>query len=204
MTATDTTTKKKPAPETALTNVTTGAVAPAFLAEAAERDAGKGVSTAAEDNIIPLVYVLQANSPQCNKRGPEYVEGAVDGAIWLRGSGRPAIDGDVGILVQPCYFFRNFIEWRLPRGNGIAAVHQTMPADAVEKPNPENPKKTLLMLPNGNHVVEVRNHIVRVFLPDGTVLPYSIPFSSTGHTVSRGWMNLLNNKHLFAMTHTEP
>jgi len=167
---------------------------PDFLATSVLEDAGKGVSSAAEDNIIPLVYVLQSNSHQVNKRDPDYIEGAESGDLWLRGSGLPPIKGDEGILVQPCYFYRNFVEWRLPRGSGMAGVHDTMPADAKPAPSPENPEKIIMLRPNGNQVVDTRNHIVRVYHPAGKVMSYSIPLSSTGHTSSRNWMTLMNMK----------
>jgi hypothetical protein len=46
--------------------------------------AGRGVSFKPEDQLIPLITVLQANSPQCNARLPKYVDGAEAGRFWLR------------------------------------------------------------------------------------------------------------------------
>ena len=170
---------------------------PAFLAEKIAQDSGKGVSTLQEDNLVPLIYILQAQSPQCNKRGPEYVEGAEDGAIWLRNSGLPAISGDEGILFQPCYFQKDFVEW-IPRGAGGGYVgrYPDRPADAVEKNiDPQSPDKLAWVLPNGNTVVETRYHIGYVITDQGA-LPYVIPMSSSAHTASKGWMFLMNGKQM--------
>lgn len=172
--------------------------APAFMVERAAADAGKGVSTAADDNLVPLIYILQAQSPQCNKRGPDYVEGAESGAIWLRNSGLPAINGEKGILFQPCYFQKDWVEW-IPRsaGGGFAGRHDERPEEAVEKAlDPADPDKMSWVLPNGNTVAETRYHIGIVHLDDGRRMPYVIPLSGSGHTVSRGWMFLMNSKSM--------
>src|SRR6202035_3091033 len=57
---------------------------PAALADRMKADAGRGVSTAQEDNQVPLIYVLQPLSPQVDKRSEQYVEGAEPGDLWLR------------------------------------------------------------------------------------------------------------------------
>ena len=180
-----------------LPTTTPSAALPSFLAAAAADDAGKGVSNAAEDNIVPLVYLLQANSPQCNPRGPEHVENGISGNIWLRGSGLPAIDGEAGLLVQPCFFSKTWIEWRLPRGSGLAGVHANKPDDAYEAPDPEKPERTIwLRKSNGNQLVETRNHVVRVHISPDNIMPFVVPLSGSGHTVSRNWMMLMGAKKI--------
>jgi hypothetical protein len=121
-------------------------------------DAGKGVSTAIEDNIVPLVYILQSNSPQVQKKGENYVEGAEAGMIWFRGT-KDVVSGDDGIPVVPCHFEKVWIEW-LPDRGGFVGRHADKPANAVQKTDPANPKKKYWGLPNGNHVVETREHVV--------------------------------------------
>lgn len=168
---------------------------PAFLKDRLVEDAGKGVSTSADDNLVPLIYVLQAQSPQCNKRSPEYVEGAENGSLWLRSSGLPAVPGEEGIKFQPCFFSKDWVEWKPNRG-GFVTRHADRPpvAELKKTPTPQDPDKESWVMPNGNVVVETRYHIGNVYLPDGKIMPYVIPFSSSGHTVSKGWMFLMNNK----------
>ncbi len=184
---------------------------PAFLQAKVHEDAGKGVSQAADDSIIPLVYILQSNSPQIQRRGPDYIEGAKDGDLWLRNSGVPPIDGDHGLLFQPCYFFKEWVMWA-PRksGEGIKDRATELPPEAVERevPDDEDPTKTRKkwVMPDGTECIETRYHVGYAYieaLVDGTkdeyvltgqVMPFVIPFKSTGHTSSRQWTFLMNSK----------
>lgn len=151
-------------------------------------DAGKGVSSSAEDNIVPIIYLLQANSPATKKSNPSYVEGAQPGDIWKRNSiHNPIVKGEVGIQFQPCFFSKVWVEWRPNRG-GLAGVHNERPSDAKEvEVMHEGKPKRMWARENGNTLVETRQH---AGFADGE--PFVIPFSSTGHTVSRNWMNLMN------------
>jgi hypothetical protein len=173
-----------------------GAVAPSFLGAAASADAGKGVSTDQADNLIPLIYVLQPLSPVCNKRDPSYIEGAEPGALWLKNSANPIVDGETGFVFQPCFFSKDWVEW-VPRdaGGGYAGRHATLPKEAKELRDPKNPQKVKYVMPNGNECIETRYHAGYV-LTDNGPLPYVIPMSSTAHTASRGWMFMMNGKRL--------
>jgi hypothetical protein len=155
-------------------------------------DAGKGVSTDIADNIVPLVYILQSNSPQVQKKGENYVQDAEDGMIWFRGS-KVVVSGDDGIPVVPCHFDKCWIEWQPDRG-GFVGRHKDKPANAVQKTDPANPKKKFWALPNGNHVVETREHVVIVLDVFERPMPFVIPMSGSGHGASRAWMTLMNRK----------
>ena len=174
---------------------------PTFMEEYINEDAGQGVSTAAEDNIVPLIYVLQAGSPQVNKRNEAYIEGAEPGFIWLRNAPRPIVDGEVGFLFQPCHFFRDVGEW-IPRnpdgsGGGFVARWSEMPADATEiVPDPAKPNLKKFMSPRDTEYVETRNHAGFVIMDDGRSVPYNIALSSTGHSVSKAWMGLQTSKYI--------
>jgi hypothetical protein len=171
---------------------------PAALVGAMQADAGKGVSTAQEDNLVPLIYVLQTNSPQVNKRDERYVEGAEPGDIWLRNATHPVIKGEEGFLFQPCHFTKDWVEW-VPRDNGGGFVgrHDAAPADVKEVKDPANPNrvKYKYFRPNGNEVKETRNHMGYAVTADGA-LAYAIPLTSSGHTVSREWMGLMNRQRI--------
>jgi hypothetical protein len=92
------------------------------------------------------------------------------------------------MLFQPCFFSKVWVEWRPNRG-GLSGVHPDRPNDAkeVEVLHEGKPKRKWVR-PNGNELVETRQH---VGLVDG-VEPFVLPLSSTGHTVSRQWMQLMN------------
>jgi hypothetical protein len=157
-------------------------------------DAGKGVSTAVEDNIVPLIYILQSNSPQVQKKGDSYVEGAEAGSIWFRGT-QQVVSGDDGILVVPAYFSKCWIEW-LPDRGGFVARHDEKPGDAFIWTDPQNPKKKGWRRKNGNSVVETREHVVIVLDEFDAPLPFVIPMSGSGHGASRAWMTLMNRKRV--------
>lgn len=155
-------------------------------------DSGKGVSTAMEDNVVPLVYILQALSPQVQKKKEEYIDGAEAGMIWFRGT-KDVVAGEEGIPVVPCHFSKSWIEW-MPNRGGFVARHEERPADAVHTADPENPKRKFWKRGNGNIVVETREHVVIVLDVFDRPMPFVIPMSGSGHGSSRAWMTLQNRK----------
>jgi hypothetical protein len=172
-----------------------GSQLPAHLQKMQEH-AGAGTSQAAEDNIVPMVAVLQPLSPQVDRRNPKYIEAAEPGAIWLKNAPTPIISGDEGIVFQPCFFSRHIVEW-VPReqGGGYVARHDEMPAEARTIKSRDG-KRDVWVMPNGNQLIDTRYHVGNVVFPDGTIMPYVIPFSSSGHTVSRTWHTLMNSIRL--------
>lgn len=181
--------KKETLPvEAPKTSVAVAANIPAYLQKHIDRTQGQGYSHAAEDSLIPMVTLLQQLSPQLKPNNEKYVRGAKMGDILLKGALNPLVKGDEGIVVQPCAFQKAYVEW-VPRskGGGFVARHDAMPMDVVQKPDPENDRRVKnIRTSNGNEVIETRYHFVRI---NGA--PYVIPFTSTGHTTSREWTNLM-------------
>ena len=78
--------------------------------------AGEGASFDSSEMQIPFVRLLQAMSPQLNKRNAEYIEGSQQGdafnnvtfQIW---------EGEKGIQVIPCYQCTKYLEF-VPRDLG--------------------------------------------------------------------------------------
>lgn len=163
------------------------------LAERAERDSGKGLSTDRDDNVVPLVRRLQALSPQCNKKGMDYVRGAEPGDVWLKDVA--LIKGEEGFLFQPCAFWKDIVEWR-PReqGGGYVGRHDEIPGDAEEEIDERSGRAVYTR--NGNELVDTRYHAGFIILKDGRALPYVIPMKGTDHQVSREWMTRMNAKRL--------
>ena len=155
------------------------------------QDAGKGVSTSAEDNIIPLIYVLQSLSKQVLKQRPEYIKGAAAGNIWPRGSSI-LIDGEEGMPVIPCGMRKWWVEWKPDRG-GFVARHEYVekdddkgrPADAEQVEDPKTGGK-LWVRENGNVLVETREHAVLALIEDKWS-PFVIAMSGSNHSVARNW-----------------
>lgn len=198
-------TTKKPAPtgKNVATKQHAGALADPEMLKMMEGDAGRGVSTAAEDNIVPLLYILQSNSPQLDRADASKYLGkeAKAGDLWLRGT-KTFVDADTdeedsGLLGVPCFFSKCWIEWRPDRG-GFAGRHDERPKDAVQTTEVDKDtgnKKTVWRLPNSNTVVETREHVFLITdekVNGGKPTPIVIPMVSTNHTASREWMGLMN------------
>jgi hypothetical protein len=155
---------------------------PAELADLAARDAGKGVSMKAEDQLMPLIYVLQTNSPQCIKRGSGYIEGAEPGHFYLRGAIQPIRDGIAGIDVVPCAMTRVWMEWA-PNREGFVARHNARPGDASPvKVSHEGAERIQLIRSSGNIVADTREYYLLV---GGGA--YVLPCYGTKHTFARAW-----------------
>lgn len=160
--------------------------------------AGEGTSQDASDNLIPLIYVLQSNSPQVNSRDPDYIQGAQAGDFWLKGTDI-IWKGDEGLPFQSAHWRKNVVEW-IPRdaGGGLVAQHEVgLPSEipgARQVASPKNPDKKIWVNASGDHeFVETRYHAGFARCPDGSILPAVLTLSSTGNTVSRNWMNLMNS-----------
>lgn len=172
--------------------VVTGPVTrPSFIQKYSEADAGKGYSAKAEDSLVPMIRILQSLSPELKPNNDKYIRGAEVGDILLKSALEPLVKAEKGIVVQPCAFEHCWVEWT-PRSKGggfVARYPLNARPETIERPNPENPTKTKLYVKaTGNELLDTRYHYVLV---DGR--PFVIPFSSTGHTVSREWTQLIKN-----------
>jgi len=156
------------------------------------KNAGKGVSTAMEDNVVPLVYILQALSPQVQRKKEEYIDGAEAGMIWFRGT-KDVVAGEEGIPVVLCHWNKCWIEW-LPDRGGYVGRHAERPEAATLVTDAQNPKKKFWRMPNGNTVVETREHVVLVLDVFDRPTPFVIPMSGSNHQSSKEWMTAANRK----------
>lgn len=176
---------------------------PADMDKIMMRDAGKGVSAKPEDNLVPMMAILQDKTPEADRHHQRYIEGAEGGMIWLKNSPEPFVPGEDGILVQHCHSYKALVEWK-PRNNGGGFMGQhpwsqdpsSVIEDAKQVPDPRDPaNKMMWVRKNGNEIIDTRYEVVRVFR-DVNRLQYVIPFTSTGHTVAKGWNTLRGQFHL--------
>jgi hypothetical protein len=182
-------------PKGGLTVVKNKPLVAATLDDMMEADAGLGVSTAREDNITPMMAILQPLSPQVNKQSSAFIKGAHPGMIWLKGAADELRDGEEGILFQPVRFESAWVEW-IPRdsGGGFVTSHKKCPEDVIEKKE-RNRQRPRIMTKSGHEIIFTRywaGYVVEDSEAED-VLPYVIPFASTGHTVFRRWMGIINN-----------
>lgn len=172
-----------------------------------EQDADKGVSHAMDDNVVPLVYILQPLSPQVIKKDPKHVQGAEAGQIWFRGT-KKTLDGEEGMLVQPVFFSKCVLEWRPERGGFVTRHMVESPSDiagARQIPNPKDPKKAPKWVSEeGNDLVMTREHVVIIHDVFDKPTPFVIPMAGSQHSSSRNWMGLMNAKNVPGTDKTAP
>jgi hypothetical protein len=174
---------------------------PAHLKNA--RPSGRGVSTDAHDNIIPMGRILQKMSQEVEKKGQQYVPGAEVGDIYFKNLSPPIIKGSDGFLFQPVHYKWGYVEW-LPRGKGggggagYVAYYDPdqKPKDTKMAPDPMNKERQIEVRKNGNVIVETRYHSGFIIPEEKGQPPIAcvLPFSGSGHQVSKQWMGMMNRK----------
>lgn len=163
------------------------------------------------DNLVPLIYLLQPLSPQVMKGDAARIDGAEAGDIWLRNAEPPIVSGDTGILFQPCYFYKDIVEW-IPDRGGFVGRHDISCLPNVElrkgwtgtltdvkevKDEDEpNAQPRYVRSSNNNEVVETRYFVGYVYPEVGQPMPFIIPLASTGHSFGKTWMFLINSQTL--------
>lgn len=157
-----------------------------------EKDAGAGLSNVTKDDLtIPRLKALMATSPEVLKSKPQYVEGAQPGMI-LNTVTQELYDGDKGILVIPCSFVSNFVEWS-PLGEGSNAPINiySSKSDILSKTT-RDPRTNRDMLESGNYIERNANHFVLIYDEEtGASQPALLTFKSTGLKTSRKWVSLM-------------
>lgn len=174
---------------------------PAHIREATP--SGRGVSQDAHDNVIPMGRILQKMSQEVEKKGQQYVPGAEVGDIYFKNLSPPIIKGEEGFLFQPCDYKWGYVEW-LPRGKGggggagYVAFYppDQKPKDTTMKKDPMNEERMVETRKNGNILVETRYHSGYIIDEEGEKPPIAcvLPFSGSGHQVSKQWMGMMNRK----------
>lgn len=176
-------------------------------------DTRGGQSHDQADNLVPLIYLLQPLSPQVMKGDAARITGAEAGDIWLRNAEPPIVKGETGLLFQPCYFYKDIVEW-IPDRGGFAGRHDIscLPNIELKKgwtgtlsdvkaiPDDENPNAPprYVRSSNNNEVVETRYFVGYVYPENsnGQPMPFIIPLASTGHSFGKTWMFLINSQTL--------
>lgn len=152
------------------------------------QDVGQGTEDiAAQDMVIPFLTVLQALSPQLDKKKGEFIKGASAGMI-MNTATKDVFDGDEGILVVPCYYQRRITEW-IPRKAGGGFVRDwTEDPDILNrvKQNAERKRVT----PEGNDIVESATFYC-LHLGRSDIMRCVISMSSTQWQPARRWNTMI-------------
>jgi hypothetical protein len=159
----------------------------------ADKYAGEGTHVAAEHSVTPRISILQGATPQVKKNNVAYVEGAQPGMIFLSSYHAPLIDGEEGIIFQPCLLQTPW-EVRTPRESGAAnfvGMFATPQPDWTERHDPKG--FTYYTTRDGNiaHQVHIQIGLLHI---DGNVLPYAIKFAGTGIFISKQWNSVISTR----------
>lgn len=161
------------------------------LASMYERDAGAGFEYADADSYaIPFLVVLQKMSPQCDDDQDAYIKGAKPG-MFLNTATQEIYDGKVGVVLVPCSFRRQMVEW-VPRDEG-GGFRGSYDVDDVDFASLSRDESGRFVNENGNHLVDTRYHYCLLVTENGKrVQPVVFSLSSTQIKKSRNWMTLMN------------
>jgi hypothetical protein len=156
-----------------------------------QADAGHGLQNVTSADVqMPLLKVLQSNSPQCDRTKNEYIEGARAGEFFNNVTNE-RFDGDKGIVVVPAFFEKCYIEWQANRGGFVTSHAASTPLKNQTQPKPDKQGKLMPTLPNGNVLSETNNHFGLVIKEDGSFEPVVLPMASSLLKSSRVWNSLM-------------
>jgi hypothetical protein len=161
------------------------------IATAFEEDASSSFAGMNQDDFaLPFLRLLTNTSPEVGE-----VDGALPGMIFNSVTGQ-LYDGKKGIVVVPCAYVRQYIEWA-PRGSGSGAPIHIYPAtsDILSRTHRE-PGENKDYLDNGNYIENTANHYVMVVDEDGTPSPAMIVMKSTQLKKSRKWNSMMQSVKL--------
>jgi hypothetical protein len=129
--------------------------------------AGEGASFSSDEMQIPFVRLLQALSPQLNKKKAEYIEGASAGDAFNNVTNQ-YWDGETGIKVIPCFNTTKYLEF-VPRDMG-GGFKGEIPANSplLQQTTRSGSKE---ILPSGNELVKSVQYFCFIVEDDGSYQP---------------------------------
>ena len=145
--------------------------------------AGEGAAFDSSEMQIPFLRVLQALSPQLNKKKSEYIDGASSGDMYNTVTNQ-YFDGEEGVVVIPCFQTTKYLEFT-PREQGGGFRGEIPANDPILTRTERNGAKE--MLPNGNELVKSDQHYCLLVEADGSFQPVVVDMKSTQLKVSRRW-----------------
>lgn len=142
----------------------------------------------AKDVLIPRLVILQALSPQVQKKKAEYIEGAEVGDFCNVATSDIYKDS---VTVIPCFFITNYLEWTKNRG-GLAANYGDDPT-VLQKA--QRNEKNQNIMPSGN-IVEETAQWYCLLNSGGIWERIFFPLKATNLKHSRKWMTLVRAENI--------
>ena len=155
------------------------------LANEFESDSSGFEGMGQEDFALPFLRLLTNTSPEVGE-----VDGAMPGMVYNTVTGE-LYDGKKGLIVIPCAYVRQYIEWA-PRGSGSGAPIAIYPAtsDILSRTHRE-PGDNKDYLDNGNYIENTANHYVMIINDQGIPEAALITMKSTQLKKSRKWNSMM-------------
>lgn len=142
--------------------------------------AGIGMDQLDDSASMPLINLIQQNSPQLNKKHEKYIENAEAGDMFFAPTGE--------LLAQPVKFtptaFRTlYVEW-VPKdqGGGLVAMH---PLSIVDDPAYEQGRHSKYDEWLGDNELKKTTYILGLIELDGELTEAMVALAVTGQRVSR-------------------
>lgn len=142
----------------------------------------------AKDVLIPRLVILQALSPQVQKKKAEFIEGAEVGDFCN------VATSDIykeSVIVIPCFFITNYLEWTKNRG-GLAGNYGDDPS-VLQKA--QRNEKNQNIMPNGN-IIEETAQWYCLLNTGGLWERVFFPLKATNLKHSRKWMTLCRAENI--------
>jgi hypothetical protein len=140
-----------------------------------------------DDLAIPFVRILQSTSKQVKKSEGAYVDGATEGMIYNNVLNK-VYNGDDGIEVVPCYYYRRYVEW-VPREDGGGYVQAFLPGDNIINTTQKNDQGKDVLAESGNYLENTAHFFCIYIDPELGAQKALIPMSSSQLKKSRKWLS---------------
>ena len=166
---------------------------------ALEEFAGQGSEyVTAKDTKLPILKLINANSPFTNQNDAKFNKDAKVGDIFNEITGS-LYNGNQGILVVPCLFINTLNEWA---DRGISpgrpsAMYKTLAeqVEAVGKTTRGDDNKDRLQ--NGNYIEDTGNHFVYILNDKYEPVEQAlVTMKSTQKKISRLWVSMIQSRRL--------
>ena len=142
---------------------------------------------------LPFLKVLGQLSPQVTQGDSQFIESARPGMIYNTVTNQ-LYDGKTGIVVVPCYYKLEYIEWR-DRDKGAVAPVNVYPSssDILSQTTRGDDGKD--RLENGNYIEETASHYI-IVCEEGSQSSALVTMKSTQRKKSKKWNSMMHSIRL--------
>ena len=155
---------------------------PTELLDEITASAGVGTVFDSSEMQIPFIRIIQAMSPQANKKDDAYIDGSGQGDAFNTVTNE-FWNGDDGLIVVPCYQETKFLEF-IDRDSGGGFVGEIEPSIPTYKKQHAMVQRNFA---NGNQLVKSDQHYCLVIGDGGIIQPAIVDMKSSQLKVSRRW-----------------